>query len=80
MKLPAIQVFRVALLLALGTSTGLSGNLQEVPTDSRIYGDVDLLKTSGLTITMLSTSLGRTHGKTAFRSNWPRAKWLSEQR
>jgi hypothetical protein len=65
MKLSLSQVSWMALLLVLGTSVGLSGSIQAVPTDSRIYDDIDLLKTSGLIVTMPPTSRPWTRGKMA---------------
>ena len=47
---------RFGLLLAAAVAFATAAGLENVPTDSRLYDDIDLLKTSGLIRSMPSTS------------------------
>ncbi len=54
---------RVGLLLAATMVLATAASLENVPTDSRLYDDFDLLKTSGLIHSMPSTSRPWTRGE-----------------
>ncbi|MCX6844508.1 MAG: hypothetical protein NTX53_19775 [candidate division WOR-3 bacterium] len=54
---------RVGLLLAAAVALATAAGLENVPTDSRLYDDLDLLKTSGLVRSMPSTSKPWTRGE-----------------
>jgi len=47
---------RIGLLLAAAVALATAASLENLPTDSRLYDDLDLLKTSGLIHSMPSTS------------------------
>ena len=47
---------RVVILLAAAVALATAASIEGVPTDSRLYDDLDLLKTSGLIHSMPSTS------------------------
>jgi hypothetical protein len=47
---------RICLLLVAAVVLAMAAGLENVPTDSRLYDDLDLLKTSGLIHSMPSTS------------------------
>ena len=54
---------RVCLLLAAAVALATAAGLENVPTDSRLYDDLDLLKTTGLIHSMPSTSRPWTRGE-----------------
>ncbi len=54
---------RVGLLLAAAVAFATAAGLENVPTDARLYDDLDLLKTSGLIRSMPSTSKPWTRGE-----------------
>jgi hypothetical protein len=56
-------VARLALTLAVTVALAAAAGLEGVPTDSRLYDDFDLLKTSGLIHSMPSTSRPWTRGE-----------------
>ena len=54
---------RIGLLLAAAVALATATGLENVPTDSRLYDDLDLLKTSGLIHSMPATSRPWTRGE-----------------
>ena len=54
---------RVGLLLAAAVALATAASIENVPTDSRLYDDLDLLKTSGFIHSMPSTSRPWTRGE-----------------
>ena len=54
---------RIGLLLAAIVALATAAGLEGVPTDSRLYDDFDLLKTSGLIHSMPATSRPWTRGE-----------------
>jgi hypothetical protein len=54
---------RIGLLLAAAVALATAAGLENVPTDSRLYDDFDLLKTSGLIQSMPPTSRPWTRGE-----------------
>ncbi|MCX6844507.1 MAG: hypothetical protein NTX53_19770 [candidate division WOR-3 bacterium] len=54
---------RIGLLLAAAVALATAASLEGVPTDSRLYDDFDLLKTSGLIHSMPATSKPWTRGE-----------------
>ena len=54
---------RLALILAAAVALATAASIEGLPTDSRLYDDLDLLKTSGLILSMPSTSRPWTHGE-----------------
>jgi hypothetical protein len=58
-----LTVTRLALTLVVAVALATAAGLEGVPTDSRLYDDFDLLKTSGLIHSMPSTSRPWTRGE-----------------
>jgi hypothetical protein len=54
---------RIVLLLAAAVAIVTAASLENVPTDSRLYDDIDLLKTSDLIHSMPATSRPWTRGE-----------------
>jgi hypothetical protein len=54
---------RIGLLLAAAVALATAASLENLPTDSRLYDDLDLLKTSGLIHSMPATSRPWTRGE-----------------